>query len=341
MKKTTSLILCIVMLVSILPVYAFAENDLSDWTYNVLSETDKTAEITGYNGTDTELVFPEEIDGYTMVAIADFAFEGRSTNYRNFTSVTIPDTYIRIGHNNFNYYRDLMEINLPHSLTFIGMNSFVGSGADVENHYNCNRNHEYPVFYIGEYCISADQTQDSETIYTIKAGTKLIASGAFYHCQRLRGLIIPEGIEYINEYAFLSCYCGCLVIPSTVKEIGDYAFAMENICYVYIPETVERISDNICEGIEFKSTIYGVKGSEAERVALAKNIKFIEIKDIVHGDADGDSTVTVNDYALMKSNVLCQAELKKDAPIICDMNGDYVIDGFDSIQVEMIANGLA
>ncbi len=339
-KRFISIVMCVVMVLGIFPVYAFAEGSLSAWTYKVLNESDKTAEITGYNGTETELVFPEKIDGYTMVAIADYAFEGTSTNFRNITSVTIPETYIRIGHCNFNYYRDLMEINLPHSLTFIGMYSFVGSGAYIENDYNCTRNNEYPVFYIGEYCISCPQYRADEIIYVIKPGTKLIASGAFYHCQYLRGVIIPEGVEYINESAFLSCNFSCLVIPSTVKEIGDYAFIMRYGCFAYIPETVERISDSICEDNEFRSTIYGVKGSEAERVALARNIKFVEIKDILRGDVDGDGILSINDYASMKSNVLCEIEYKGENEIIGDMNGDCVIDGFDLFHVDMAINGM-
>ena len=107
------------MVMSVLPVYAFAEDGLSDWTYNVLSEEEKTAEITGYNGTDTELLFPEEINGYRMVAIADEAFCGASYYDYPITRIYVPDTYKRIGDANFRYYRNLMEVNMKQKYLFI------------------------------------------------------------------------------------------------------------------------------------------------------------------------------------------------------------------------------
>ena len=139
--KIIALLICATMVIGVLPVYAFAEDGLSEWTYNVLSEEEKTAEITGYNGTDTELLFPKEINGYTMVAIADNAFKGSSSRYKHFTSVMIPDSYERIGDNNFYYYQDLEDIELPDGLRYIGINSFVATKAYEENYWDClNRN---------------------------------------------------------------------------------------------------------------------------------------------------------------------------------------------------------
>ena len=38
LNKRIAIFMCIVMVIGILPVYAFADNGLSDWTYNVLRE---------------------------------------------------------------------------------------------------------------------------------------------------------------------------------------------------------------------------------------------------------------------------------------------------------------
>ena len=344
-NKFLALLLCIVMLVSILPVYAFAEDNLSDWTYNVLSETDKTAEITGYNGTDTELVFPEEIDGYTMVAIADDAFKGKSYIDYPVTKITIPESYKRIGEHSFYYYKNLVDVHLPHNLEYIGMYSFWRSGIYFENEYQCSLRNEYPVLYIGEYCILAEQNLSGldKIVYCIKPGTKLIAVGAFSWNKSLKGIIIPEGVEYINDAAFFACnFMVSYVIPTTVKEIGHIALAScEYGMYIKIPPTVTNIADDALNDIGRRSIVYGAKGSEAERFANISGAEFVELNDIVYGDVDGDGIVSVNDYASMKSNVLCKIEYKGENEIIGDMNGDCVIDAFDSIQVEMIANGLA
>ncbi len=339
--KIIAFFICVVLVVGILPVYAFAK-DYSDWTYNVLSEEEKTAEITGYNGTDTELVFPEEIDGYTMVGIADDAFCGKSYVDYPITKVVVPSTYKRIGESNFRYYKNLTEASLPHGLEYIGADSFWRCGLYYENQYQCELQKELPVLYIGEYCIIADQhlVGSNWIIYSIKPGTKLIAAGAFDWNDALKGVIIPEGVEYINEYAFFECtHMTSLVIPSTVKEIGVGALqTCDYGTYVKIPSTVLNIADDALGDIGRKSVVYGEKGSAAEYLALTSNAQFIELSDIVYGDIDEDGTVTIADYTSTKSNVSGECELNGSAQIVGDMNADCVIDAFDIFEIDKTIN---
>ena len=345
MKKALPLIMCAILLFAVCHIDTFAGNELNSWIYKVLSEENMTAEITGYNGSDTELVFPEEIDGYTMVAIADDAFKGKSYIDYPTSKITIPETYKRIGENNFCYYKNLFDVNLPHGLEYIGVNSFWRSGIYFENQYQCGLRNELPVLYIGEYCISADQhfSGSNWIIYCIKPGTKLIAAGAFGWNTALKGIIIPEGVEYINDVAFFGCsHMVSYVIPTTVKEIGHMALASCDYgMYIKIPSTVTNIADDALSDIGRRSIVYGATGSEAERFANISGAEFVELNDIVYGDVDGDGVVSVNDYASMKSCVLCEIEYEGENEIIGDMNGDCVIDGFDLFHVDMAINGLA
>ena len=342
-KKLLALIMCVVMVIGIMPVYAFAEDGLSDWTYNVLNEEEKTAEITGYNGTETELVFPEEIDGYTMVAIADEAFCGASYYDYPITRIDVPNTYKRIGDANFRYYRNLMEVSLPHGLEYIGYRAFYRSGIFFENEHQCELRNELPVLYIGEYCVIAEESfSHDKIIYTIKPGTKLIASGAFAGMSDLFGIIIPEGVEYINHAAFADCnHIVSYVIPSTVKEIGHFALmSCDYGVYIKIPPTVTNIADDAIGGIGRKSIIYGEKDSAAETFANACGAEFIEIGDIVYGDVDSDGVVTLSDYATSKSYVVGESKFDGNAEIVGDMNSDCVIDAFDLFEVDKAVNGI-
>lgn len=54
-----------------------------DYGYKILD--DGTVEITGYTGSDTELIIPSEIDGKAVTSIGGWAFYGRT----GLTSVTI------------------------------------------------------------------------------------------------------------------------------------------------------------------------------------------------------------------------------------------------------------
>ena len=331
------------MVIGILPVYAFAEDSLNDWTYNVLSEEEKTAEITGYNGTETELVFPEEIDGYTMVAVADNAFKYNSLNSPEIYSITVPETYKRIGKYVLYGCGTLSNIELPHSLEYIGEFAFLLT--DYYNNEICKN--EQNVVYIGEYCISSQQGSEYSELfpdsYTIKQGTKLIATSAFFRADRLNKIIIPNGVEYINDGAFFWCQSlKSVVIPNTVKNLGLYSFGMcRSLSAVVIPESVEYIDDlafwNSSSG---NLTIYGEANTVAEKYASEHSLKFVELNDVVYGDVDEDGNVTIADYASTKSNVMGENEFKGCAEIIGDMNSDCVIDGFDLFQIDRTVNGI-
>jgi len=68
MKRVASVVLAVLLLCCAAPLTASAATD--DWTYTV---NNGNATITGYTGTETELVVPGEIDGYAVTAIADNA----------------------------------------------------------------------------------------------------------------------------------------------------------------------------------------------------------------------------------------------------------------------------
>ncbi len=343
-RKLVSLFLCFVLLIGIIPVYAFAEDDLHYWTYNAFG--DGTAEITGYNGTDTELVFPEEIDGYTMVAIADDAFSYELGDDCPITSITIPDTYKRIGNNVFYWSENLAEINLPNSLEFIGVNAFDKTALYQTTRHELRVNKQPEVFYIGEYLIKADQKGSYfPDCYIIKAGTRVIASGAFFNCNKMNKIIIPEGVEYVNDGAFAWCNnLSSVVFPNTVKEIGNCVLIANNyLRAVVIPASVEYIDEYAFSQSAYIQSliVYGVAGTAAEVFARENGATFTELQDVVYGDVDGDGVVSSNDYASMKSNILCEIEYKGENEIIGDMNGDCVIDGFDLFHVDMAINGMA
>jgi len=78
MKKTATrvfaVLLACLLLCGALPLAASAATD--DWVYTV---NNGRATITGYTGTETELVVPGELDGYPVTAIADNALGNRPT----------------------------------------------------------------------------------------------------------------------------------------------------------------------------------------------------------------------------------------------------------------------
>ena len=125
MKKTRkyfAILLALVMTLTAFPLSgltAFAASS-GDFEYEVLSETDKTCEITGYTGYATDLTIPSELDGYTVTSIGGSAFAFCDS----LTSVNIPDSVTSIGYLAFNSCNSLTSVGIPDSVTSIGDNAF-------------------------------------------------------------------------------------------------------------------------------------------------------------------------------------------------------------------------
>ena len=77
----------------------------------------------------------------------------------------------------------------------------------------------------------------------IKRGTKVIGSGSFEGNCEIVLVRIPDGCNYINDFAFHRCMSLKEVIfPSrSVMEIGVKAFACTNLEKIVVPDTVEFI----------------------------------------------------------------------------------------------------
>ncbi|MDY2627961.1 MAG: leucine-rich repeat domain-containing protein, partial [Lachnospiraceae bacterium] len=97
-------------------------NPVSLYTYSV--DSDGNATITGYKGKASSIIIPEQIDGYTVVAIGGSAFKGNT----GLTSVIIPDTVTSIGDEAFNGCTNLENVCLPDSVVTIGANAFRNTG---------------------------------------------------------------------------------------------------------------------------------------------------------------------------------------------------------------------
>ena len=100
--------------------------EFGDFIYKVLSEKEKTAVITGYNGQPIgELVLPSRFNkstgwSYAVTAIGSSAFR----NCTGLTSITIPNSVTSIGKEAFQGCTGLTSITIPNSVTAISEYAF-------------------------------------------------------------------------------------------------------------------------------------------------------------------------------------------------------------------------
>lgn len=107
-----------------------------------------------------------------------------------------------------------MSIELPASLTEIGMAAFQGCGlASVE----------------------------------IPDNVTLIEEGAFQECGNLVSAVLPSGLETLGNFIFSKCgRLSSIEIPKSVTSIGIYTFfSCGSLTSIDIPENVTSIGDNV------------------------------------------------------------------------------------------------
>ena len=98
--------------------------------------------------------------------------------------------------------------------------------------------------YSGDVVIPSSITVEGKE-YTVTS----IGDSAFYKCQDLTSVIIPNSVTSIGERAFQVCSgLTSVTIPNSVTSIGDYAFYdCCSLTSITIPNSVTSIGDGAFE----------------------------------------------------------------------------------------------
>ncbi len=119
----------------------------------------------------------------------------------------------------FNGCHALADVSIPDSLEKIHGTAFENTAF-----YNDESNYEDGVLYLGTHLLKAKA--DLASAYEIKAGTKSVADNAFFGCNMLTEVSIPDTVRFIGTNAFYGCTSlSSVSLPDTEIFIEPYAFA--------------------------------------------------------------------------------------------------------------------
>ena len=166
--------------------------------------------ITGYTGSDTEIVIPEAIDGKSVTCIGNSAFY----ECGGLTSVELPSSITSIEYAAFEDCSSLTSIEIPAKVANIEGNPFKGCHS-LES---ILVNNENTVYNSGE-----------NNNYIAETATNTLVVGC-------RNSIISTDITAIGDEAFYGCYLEKIKIPSSVTSIGDEVFDGNNNLVIYCDE---------------------------------------------------------------------------------------------------------
>ena len=241
-KRILGALLALCMLLSLMPMAAFAAED-PGVVYDYQFVTEDTIEIMGYNGTETDLVIPSQINGYTVVGIGDLDLLGDDTD--TVESVVVPDTvkYIETFAyypNTAYYVSSLTKVTLPEGLETIGDNAFASAPGLSE--------------------------------INLPSTLKSIGERAFMNCN-IDNFTIPAGVEYIGANAFNETYMAVRKANEVRARGGDPFIVIGGELVKYAgDDTVVTVPDGV-RGIA--TDAFSPYGGDVTSITLPDSVEYI------------------------------------------------------------------
>lgn len=220
---------------------------------------------------------PDKIDGHPVTMIYYYVFSG----LENTKTINIPDSVKVIGAEAFAWSNNLQTINIPTSVTTIDAAAFAGN----DKLQSITIPDSVTELGVGAFILCENLTN-----VTLPNTISSIPYGTFAACVSLKKINISSSVKTIEDEAFSMTGFTEFTVPDTITSIGARAFSdCENLVKVTIPKTVTKIGDDIFEGGSEDVTIYGEKGSYAEKYANKNDISF---KAISSGQEDPSDILT-------------------------------------------------
>lgn len=225
--------------------------------------------------------------GLTSITIPNSvkSLDGTFNGCTELTDITLSNNMISIGRGTFKNCKKLKNIKIPNGVVSIG-SSYGGMTFE-----NCQS-------------ITKIEIPDSVTF---------LEQAAFINCTGLQHVVIGNGLTSILNQTFYGCSnLNNIEIGSNVTSISSKAFYnCPSLTSIVIPENVTQIEQKALgyyydSGLSMDTTvdnftIYGKKGSVAEKYAKANNMLFVELKDLENNSELNTSQIalggTVNIFA--------------------------------------------
>ena len=276
-KASTKIVASLIFLITIIiSVPIFLAFNTSKNTHTLRIEEGIQA-ISSYKYQNNEIITKVYIPS-SVKSIGEGAFNG-CVNLKTIEFIGESEL-IEIKSNAFNDCKQLRNIELPNSINRIEADAFSGCNSLQYKEFG-------NALYLGNSSnqyLTVIKSIDKEIIFAnIYDGTKVISERAFFGCNNLKQVLIPDSVESIGSEAFRQTQIVTANVSSNIKilERGVF-FECKNLEQLGIAGKIEVIPNSLCYGCE-----------KLENITISNSITSIE--DLAFFDCKQLKTLNIPD----------------------------------------------
>lgn len=294
MKKIFVAILCFALVFCAFGCTSKEYSPIEDFSYEI---KDGEVIITGYKGTDRDLVIPEYISDRPVVSIDKEAFseydlvsitmpkglvsigKGAFSNCVCLERVIFQDGLISIGESAFKKCKSLKEFTIPESVEEIGPYAF--KECTSLKSIDIPKKILYLDKQVFQKCESLESVSLPDTLVEIK-------NASFMSCRKLKNINIPSNVKVIDTAAFVNCESlESITFPNNLERIGEGAFdgcikidevkIPDNTLLEFAEHSTLRTPFGFCDDESYNTVMIVSKNSRAYRQIMEYkefNIKY-------------------------------------------------------------------
>ena len=204
-----------------------------DFEYEI-KENSEDIVITKYNGNDTSVEFPEEINGRKVKEIGGAAF----ANCDCLKEVNIPNNIISISAGAFSGCDGLTKVTIPESVSELGVNFYSGwpfcdctklQEILVDENNPAYTSEDGVLFNKEMTSLIGYPAGKTDIEYNIPDGINTIGDSSFYLNKHVRRVVFSDSVKYVGNSAFGHCEnLEEVIMTDNVNNIQGWAF---NNCF--------------------------------------------------------------------------------------------------------------
>lgn len=262
-KILTAILMMIASLALSTSAFALTEGD---WEFQLL---DNEAKITGYLGTDEDIVVPDTLYGAKVTSIALDYYK----DFKNATTVTFPSSVKSIP--DCGWGEKLESVYLPDGVETLQWNAFKGCSSLSNVQLPSTLKTIEPCAFAN--CTSITSINFPASLQSIGMGafeysgiTSLVLPAIEYNdkntfrcCDNLTSVVLSEGITAVQPGMFANCKALTdVTIPSTVTELRGGAFeGCISLEKIILPTSLKLLDGGVFRNTRLKELVvpYGTE----------------------------------------------------------------------------------